>query len=342
MKKEFLILAAIIVGLSAYLIFHSGERQNYTLPDLARIDVEEITTLAIEKNGKVVNFYRENDRWTVSDRNYPADTVTVKKLLDVIEDLRVSALVSQSQDYLRYDLSPEQAIRVTAGKGEEVLRSFALGKTAPTNRHTFVKLSGDKGVYHAPGDFRRDFDLDVEGFRSKEVFKFDREALTSLVVERGDVRRTFFKVLSSDKGMDVETNKDQDQGREMDLDMDKEVNSPSWKADDGNFVDAEKLDSLVADLAHVDCASYTDGHTDNDKGEPVPPLLKVIVTAGSGGGAQTFDLVLHEKTEDNDYRAVSSQTIYPFILDAYQGDDLVAGAEAVLGIKSDEPMPENQ
>ncbi|MDY0222264.1 MAG: DUF4340 domain-containing protein [Desulfobacterium sp.] len=334
MKKEFLILAAIIAGLSAYLIFHSDERQNYTLPDLAQVNVEAITTLAIEKNGKTVNLYRENDGWTISDRHYPADTVTVKKLLDVVEELRVSALVSQSQDYLRYDLSPEQTIRVTARKGEEILRSFEIGKTAPTNRHTFVKLSGHKGVYHAPGDFRRDFDRDVEGFRSKEVFKFDREALTSLVVEQGDVRRMFFTVQPNDRDMDVETNKDQDQ--------DMDIKSSSWRAEDGNPVDVDKLDSLAADLAYVDCASYTHGDSDNDKDHGTPPLLKIIVTSGSGDRVKTFDLVLHEKTEDNDYRAASSQTIYPFILDAFQGDDLVAGAKAVLGIKAEEPMPDNQ
>ena len=320
MKKELLILGAVIVGLVAYLVFHSEQKSHYTLPDLPRVAVEDVTTLAIEKNGKTINLIRTNGQWTVSDKHYPADTDTVKKLLDVVENLRVSALVSQSRDLTRYDLTPEQGIKVTAQKGDAVVRSFELGKTAPTNRHTFVSLAGHEGVYHAVGDFRQDFDRDVEGFRSKKVFGFDRESLTSLVVEKGDVKRTLVGGQPDDK--------DKAQAK------DEAKDQSTWKAEDGNAVDAGKVDALVADLMHLDCASYTDGQTDKpDAGET--PILRIRLTTGSGDGAKDADLVLHGKTENGDYRADSSQTPYSFILNSYQGDDLVSWGDAVLGIQQE-------
>ncbi|ACN16337.1 hypothetical protein HRM2_32580 [Desulforapulum autotrophicum HRM2] len=323
MKKELLILGVVIVSLVAYLVFHSEQKSNYTLPDLSRVAVEEVSTLAVEKNGKTINLYRANGQWTVSDKHYPADTDTVKKLLDVVENLSVSALVSQSRDLRRYDLTPEQGIKVTAKKGDAVVRSFEIGKTAPTNRHTFVTLAGHEGVYHALGDFRRDYDRDVEGFRSKRVFGFDRESLVSLVVEKGDVKRT---ILAG-----------QPDGKDKDQDQDQ----ATWKAEDGNAVDAGKVDALVADLTHLDCASYMDGQTGtpDDGGTS---LLKIQVTTGSGDGAKNVDLVLHGKTENGDYRAASSQTPYSFILNAYQGDDLVSWVDAVLGIKHEGKKTEDK
>ncbi len=341
MKKELLILGAVIVGLVAYLVFHSEQKSHYTLPDLPRVDVEGVTSLAVEKNGKTITLDRENGQWTVSDKHYPADTDTVKKLLDVVENLRVSALVSQSRDLVRYDLTPEQGIKVTARKGDTVVRSFELGKAAPTYRHTFVTLAGHGGVYHALGNFRQDFDRDVAGFRSKKVFGFDRESLTSLVVEKADLKRTLVAGQPDDKDKDKVQDQAQAQEQEQDQDQDQDQEQTPWKAEDGNPVDAGKVDALVADLTQLDCASYPDGQTDlPDAGGT--PLLKVQVTTGSGDKARNDGLVLHKKTENGDYLATSSQTPYPFILNAYQGDDLVSWVDSVLGIKSEEKTSENR
>ncbi len=311
MKKELLILGAVIIGLVAYLVLHSEQKSHYTLPDLPRVAVAEITTLSMEKNGKTITLDRSNGQWTVSDEHYPADPAIVKKLLDVVANLRVSALVSQSRDLARYDLTPEQGIKVTAGKGDTVLRSFELGKTAPTYHHTFVTLAGHSGVFHAMGNFRQDFDRDVAGFRSKKVFGFERESLVSLGVEKGDVKRTLVAGQPDDK------------------------DKAPWTAKDGQPVDAAKVDALVAELAHLDCASYTQEKTDKPDADG-PPILKIRVATGSAGKAGNADLVLHGKTEKGDYRATSSQTPYVFVLNAYQGDDLVSWADAALGIQQEE------
>jgi hypothetical protein len=303
MKKEYLILGLVIVALSCYLVFHSEEKTNYALPELSKVAVETITTLEIEKNKVNITLGKEGEGWTVSDNHYPVDGDTMKELLDVIEDFQVTALVSQSRDLKRYDLDPENAIRVTAKNGSEAVRTFEIGKVAPTYKHTFVKLDGKNEVYHAPGNFRRYFDKDVDAFRSKKVFTLDRKSVTSLVVEKGDVKREF--VFEKEEGKDVPS---------------------SWKARDGEDVDPDIVAALVSAVSDLECASYA-GETAAKESDKV--LLFTLVV--DDGKEKT--LSLYDKNEDEDYPGVSSGSSDPFFFASYKGNELVSQIDAVLGIK---------
>ncbi|MCP4119883.1 MAG: DUF4340 domain-containing protein [Desulfobacteraceae bacterium] len=301
MKKEYLILGIVIVALSCYLVFHSEEKTNYKLPEFSKVAVETVTAIDIEKNKTTVTLAKEGEGWTVSDNRYPVDSDTMKELLDVIEDFQVTALVSQSRDLKRYELDPENAVKVTAKNGSEAVRTFEAGKVAPTYKHTFVKLDGENGVFHAPGNFRRYFDKDVEGFRSKKVFTLDRKAVTSLVVEKGDVKREF--VLETKEGED---------------------GPPSWKAGDDKAVDPDSVNALVSAVSDLECSSYA---ADAAKGED-KPLFTLVVDDG-----EKETLSVYDKAENDDYPGVSSGASDRFILASYQGNEIVSKIDAVLGIK---------
>jgi len=300
MKKEYLILGLVILSLSLYLLFHSTEKSNYDLPELPQVDVEQITSIDIEKNGTIINFQRKDNTWTVSDENYPVDAIAIKTVLNVIKALKMSALVSETRDLARYDLDDKNGVKVTAKKGSEPLRSFYVGKVAPTNNHTFVRLADSALVYHALGNFRRDFDKDMEGFRSKKVFTFERESLTSLVVKKGDLKREFF------------------------FDKKGEGGALSWKSGDGKAFDVESLESLIADLADLECASYG---KNKKASEAKGVLFSILVDTG-----KKATLSLYNRVGDDDYPGTSSETIYPFFLKSYQGDDLALNIDKVLGI----------
>ncbi len=306
MKKEFLILGIVIVALSCYLVFHSEEKTNYELPEFSKVAVESITTLDIEKNKVVVSLEKKGEGWTVSDNHYPVDGDTMKELLDVIEDFQVTALVSQSRDLKRYDLDPENAVMVTAKKGSQAVRTFEVGKVAPTYKHTFVKLDGKNGVFHAPGNFRRSFDKDVEAFRSRKVFSLDRKTLTSLVVEKGDIKREL--VLEKKEG--------KEEGKE---------GGAVWKARDGEAVDPDSVDALVSALADLECSSYAGGSVAKGFDKALFSLV------ADDGKKET--LSLYDKKENEDYPGISSGSSDPFFLASYQGAELVSKIDAVLGIK---------
>ena len=70
-------------------------------------------------------------------------------MLNVFESLALTALVSESKDYNRYDLNAEKRITVKAWQQETLKRNFDIGKAAPSFRHTFVKIGDESRVFHA-------------------------------------------------------------------------------------------------------------------------------------------------------------------------------------------------
>jgi len=138
------------------------------------------------------------------------------------------------------------------------------------------------------------------------VFSLERESLTSLVVKKGDLKREFFI--------------DKKEGKE---------GAPLWKARDGKAVNIESLESLIADLADLECASYSvDKKTSEDKAV----LFSILVSTGLVDTGKKATLSLYEKVADGHYPGTSSKTSYPFILNSYQGDDLALNIDKVLGI----------
>jgi len=169
MKKEYLILIALILILGAYLLFHKENKDNTILPEIIKIDISKITGLVIDKKEGPIKFTKKEGGWVLTDKEYPADSPSVENMLDTLKKLKLSALVSQKGDLKKYELDNENHIKVKAVNGQETLFEFTMGKTAPTFNHTFVMLTNDKNVYHANGSFRSYFDKSVEDFKEKKI-----------------------------------------------------------------------------------------------------------------------------------------------------------------------------
>ena len=162
-KKEYLILGAAIVVLSAYLIFRSQNRSFYDLPKIPAIAGEDIAKIDIEKKGRIVTLKKINSDWKIMPEEYLADKAKVNNMLDSIEKLSLTALVSKSKNYDIYDLSSDKKITVKAWASDgSLLREFDIGKTAESYRHTHVKLPEDFRVYHANTNIRPTFDQKME------------------------------------------------------------------------------------------------------------------------------------------------------------------------------------
>ncbi len=53
----------------------------------------------------MIRFDKKHDTWVVGPKSYPADKQKVKDMVEVIESLAVTALVSESKNYIRYELN---------------------------------------------------------------------------------------------------------------------------------------------------------------------------------------------------------------------------------------------
>jgi len=287
MKKEYIILGLIIAALSAYLIMYEKDQNNYILPSIPQINVAEVTEIVISRGGKDTLLSKKDDTWVVTDKRYPASQESVTQMLDIVKDLKLSALVSESGNLTPYELDSKNRISVTVKSKTGILRKFEIGKTAQSFRHTFVQLDGNSNVYHAEKSFRREFDKTVDDLRDKKVLSFDKNKISLLTVKKGD------KV------------------KDVAIKDGKPVENKNQKA----------VEALLTMLSDFQCHSFTDTDIkDEFKGlkEAVTIVLK---------GDKEHSIVLYSKDAKGNYPALSSGTIYPFMVQTYQGDDLISKSD---------------
>ena len=167
MKKEYLILIAIIIFTGSYLFLHKENQANYQLPEIKAINAAKITGIIIKKEQETIKFTKKNESWVLTDDEFPADSGSVQDMFDTFKTFKLTALVSQKSDLQRYELDEKKSIHVKLLEKETMVFEFTIGKQAPSFNHTFLMTGSDKNIYHAKGSFRADFNKTVDEFKEK-------------------------------------------------------------------------------------------------------------------------------------------------------------------------------
>ncbi|MDH3573552.1 MAG: DUF4340 domain-containing protein [Desulfobacteraceae bacterium] len=319
LKKEYVILAAILVALILYLALHRSNRTHYQLPELSEVSGKNISKLEITTAGNSIIFNQKDNTWNIEPKGYRADPTKVKNILNVIEKLKLTALVSESKNYVRYDLRNDKNIHVKAWQGETLLREFDIGKAAPTFKHTFVKLPDDPNVYHARGDFRRNFDRSVDDFRDKTVLSFAQNTIQGieLTLEK--------KTISLSRKEIPETfpeKKDDPAAKAA-----KELKTKTvWEDTKGHEVAPSKISSLLSFLNSLECERYLD---DLKKEDLKNPIYTVALN-----GEKEYSLLVFSKKDNNakNYSAISSENESPFSLSDTQMDTIKSKLGEILNL----------
>ncbi len=297
-KKEYIILAAIIVAVVAYLGLRQTDRSTYQLPALSRITKEKISKIEITGPEKTLVVSRKGDDWIIAPEGYPADSKKIDRMLDIVSELELTAMVSESKNDHRYDLTPEKRIQVKAWAGKDVKREFDIGKTADTFRHTFVKISGDDRVFHAENNFRDRFETTADALRDKTVLAFKSDDIGSFKITKDGKTTEFKKVEESPK---------------------PEKKSLQWITTDNKPADLNKIKSFLSSLSNLKCKSYLKDRIKEDFKDPV-----ISITLS---GTKTYQLSVyaHEKKEEEEplWPAQSSENNYPFLLADFKAKDIV-------------------
>jgi hypothetical protein len=304
-KIEYAMLLIVIVALGLYLFFRDTDRATYTLPDLPAVKTGDLTKIEIQKGDQIVVLTRGDDGWQVSPGDYPADVSRITPMLDALAELQVTALVSESRNYARYELDETRQIRVSAFNGDNAVRNVLIGKAADTWRHTHIRLSDDPNVYHARGNFRQDFDQSVESLRDKTVLAFKKDDVTEFAIETGDRRIVLRKSNSPqpEKGDAAPT----EAGSEK-------ADAPEWTTADGQTVAKETVDRLLTDLSGLKCRAYL---TDRAKADFTDPAYRISI-----GSSETALLEVFAPADDTatEMPARSSLRNEPFTLADFDVD----------------------
>lgn len=321
LKKEYLVLAAIIVALGLYLTLRNTDRTLYELPELPEVSAKRISKLDITgPEGKVV-LEKQDEKWRILPQGYPADKDKVERVLDAIDDLTLTTLVSESENYARYELDEAKRVELKAWDGDKLKREIEIGKTAGTFKHTHVKLSGDPNVYHARGDFRHSVNNPLEEFRDKSVMAFDKTTAKSVeIMAEGKPIRLAMKEIPPAESNPSDT--DENAGEKA-----PEIQTV-WSTEDGKEADVEPINNIIRFMADLKCDGYLE---ETVKDTLTDPAYRVTVTADKTYTVSVFPKATEEA---NTYPAISSESPYPFELSQFDVDDLKKNIEA-LGGESD-------
>lgn len=315
-KKEYIVLICVILALSVYLILRNPDRTHYQLPKLPNITTKDISKIEISTAGTSIVLNKKEDKWHITPEGYPADADRVKDMLDVIKELTVTTLVSESKNYIRYDLGDDKKITVRAWTGGTLAREFEVGKAATSYRHTFVMLADDDRVYHARGNFRGRFDQTVERLRDKTVLSFDQSEIQEIHISTGEEAMVFAR-----KEIPVEVSVSEEADAQSPPPPEAEM---VWQTTDGKEGDETRLSKLLATLSNLKCERYVDDRKKEDFANPIYTLqLK---------GPQEYMLSIFAKSdkEAKNYPAVSSENDYPFLIPQWQADNLMKKPEELL------------
>ena len=317
-KKEYIILGVIIAALIAYLAIHKTDRTHYELPVIEQLKDADITSIKITKELEIVELKKKDDMWLIFPEKFLADKGKIDPMVDVIKKLTVTAMVSEAESYPRYELDSENKICIQAGSDGNILRTFDIGKSAPSNRHTFIKLPKDKRVYHARENFRSKFDQTKDDLRDKNVLSIEKSEIQQVEIKDKDGH-----LVLGMQQKPVEVEIEVEAGSEPEPTDGKKTLTKNiapeliWQDADGNPVKESDINNLFNNVSELQCQSFI---TDKSKTDFTDPIYTLTLT-----GTKTYSLSIFEKINEDDdaYPAISSENDYPFMLPAYKMDNMI-------------------
>jgi hypothetical protein len=302
-KKEYLILAALIVSLALYVYFRQQDRTHYDLPVLDEVPASEILKIEISKaQGPVIEVTRKDEGWVLLPEAYPADSGKVSVMLETLRNLTLSALISESKSYERYGLGKEDSISVKAWTGEGLKRDLEIGKEAPSLQHTFVKIGGDDRVFHARENLKIRFNQTMDDLRDKSVMGFDSTDVDVIELHDG---KTSLRL----------TRKQEPLGNG--------ATQASWESPEGP-ADEAMVSDLLSALSNLKCRAFI---YDQEKDDFKDPVYTVTLE-----GLEVHSVALFAKDEknQNDHPALSSQNEFPFLIPVHQADRIMIPLERIV------------
>ncbi|MCG8549782.1 MAG: DUF4340 domain-containing protein [Desulfobacterales bacterium] len=332
MKKEYIILIILIIGLSVYLGLKKDNQVHYELPTIPKVDTGRIDRIEISKPDRVVTLEKSEKGWTVTGKKFPVNPDEITQMLNTLKEIKLSALVSEAKDLARYELDDPHALKVKALAENDVLRSFVIGKTAPSYNHTFIYLDDkDRTVYQANGNFKSRFDKPAADFRDKKVLEFDPDNVKKVTLEKQGKVITLVKAMAPEKPDQVKDEAKKDSTAEK-----PPSQKAAWKNEEGSAVDQKTMSDLLSSLSKLECEAFMDA----DKAarlKEITPSCKISLENG-----RTFVLNLFDKNKDQDVEGLCSYTPYAFTLTSYKAEDIVSYTDKLMGIEQQDSTESGQ
>jgi hypothetical protein len=357
-KKEYIILLIVIVSLAGYLVMRSRTPSGFELPQPEALEKNKINRLLIIKNGSNIELTQKDEKWFLEPKQYPADSVKIGNMLNAVANLSLTALVSESGNYERYDLTDDKKIHVQAFAEGSQKREFDIGRAAPTFQHTFVKLSGDPNVYHAKGSLNNTFNYDTDGLRDKTVLSFDMQSINELEIQKdGQTLRISRKaVAQNEKSADQQgqeptrqpSQADEQAGEAGKADPEAESESAAaeqtrWEDAGGQAVDKTAVEGLLSTASRLQCDEFMADEASRDLKQDQEKWRLIFKNDQEAFSITAYAAANQGDKDDTQVPAIASGTPYAFQLAQTRVKTFEQNMDTLLKInKDDEPEKTQQ
>jgi hypothetical protein len=311
LKKEYVGLVVIIAALVLYLSLKDNNKTHYSLPSIEPVEKSEISKIIIGTPDTIITLIEQDNNWKLIPQNHKADKQKVDRFLNEFSNFTLTAMVSESKLYSHYGLDDDSKISVQAYSDGNIKRDFYIGKTASTNRHSFVMFKDNTKVYEAKNNIRNIFDTTIDELRDKGVLSFETTEITKLSVTSGDKSIEFVK---SAVPQPVTPGKQED----------KAPQPPEiiWKTTDDKIAKTETIKRIFNTLSKLQCSGYIEGKTKSDFTDPVYTITVE--------GNETYSVAIFQKQDDKQYPAISSGSDYPFLLPEWKAEQIMKKPEEIV------------
>ncbi len=337
LKKEYIVLTLVVVALVVYLTTRSANHDQEDLPQPAKLEAAKINRLVItDKENPPVELVKKDEKWFIEPQGYRADSVKAKNMVNAVAELDLTALVSESKNYERYELTPKTRINVQAfGEGGARLRAFDIGKPAPTFQHTFVTLAGDPRIYHARGQLRGTFEQDVEALRDKSIFEADKESIASLTIQKDGKTLTATRVTPPAPEVQATATPSPEASPAASPSPAPSATptpppEPQWQSADGQTLAKADIERIIGAVAHLQCDSYLD---DAAKAKLTQGQPLAVITFKNDQGEYTLSVFPKAEEKADKVPALASTSAYGFLLNEYRLKEIERAIDKLLGIK---------
>ena len=316
-KKEYILLAIVIVAVSLYLFSRNGDKTHYQLPEIPVINEKDITRIAISKADSDITLNKSDNKWFISPEGYPADTGKVESMLKVIEEFELVTLVSEKKSDHLFDLTDDKKSTIKVWVDDTIKLDFEMGRPAPSWNHTFVRMTGDVRVYHAKGNFKTTFDQTADKIRDKTALSFDQNEIEGMEIIKGKETLVLAKKTIAPEATDQERDKDNAPAAPT-------VPEIVWENTDGTPADETEINGMLSTLSNLKCENYAD---DQEKENYTDPIYSVKLK-----GVKDYTLSIYKKlVEDGKiYPAISSENDYPFLISDSEAEKIMKGPGEIM------------
>lgn len=319
-KKEYLILTVVIVALALYLVLGKGEQPGSDLPPMTALDATQINRMVITQHEATLELIKKDEHWFILPRNYPVDPIKIKNMVKAAAKLNVTAVVSESGIFNRYDLDETKRIKIQIFSDDQMQREFDIGRAAPTFEHTFVKLANDTNVYHAQGRLNATFKQTIDGLRDKTALAFEKEAIVSLQIQKGAQSMTLSKseIVEEAKKKGAEA-------------PSAPVTKTQWQSAAGSTASNASINALLGSLSGLKCDAYLE-----DEAKAALKDAAWTITLKSDTNQWSLSTFAGKKKEASQIPAISSSNDFAFLLSKSRVDTIKQQMEKLLN-----PAPQN-